>query len=262
MTIDLVASTDQHAEALKELVQAFVNEVGYYFGRTRDDDGVSHLPGVTDVPVVNPHRLVIESEGQTIGFLDWADVGEEGGNTLVAVYVSMGQRRRRAATQAIRALFEQHPGNWSLTMTPRFGPGLEFVSAVLRRFARPGSVTKLAFQREGQTYKRVIFTTGLDGMLVDPGGTPSDFTFDRSHHKERRKVLIWAMLVPILGGVLTLMLAWMGAQEIAIAFQWVVWITTVILWLVYLETVVTSILDRQDRGPIVRPVWMEREERK
>jgi len=259
MTLDLVPSADHHTDALTDLVGAFVNEVGYYFGRTRGEDGRPELPGITDVPIVNPNRHVIEENGQVVGFLDWCIEAEEDGHSLNAVYVSMGQRRRHHATRALRQLFREHQGTWSLTVSPRFGPGDTFARALIKRFGLPRTTSWRVFTRNDETYHRVTFSAGGEGVFLPPTGDRLDFEFDQEHHKRRRWVLAGAVLTPIVGGFLVLVLADSGSQGAAFFLQLLVWATTIVLVLVYLESVVTGILDRLDRGPILKPTWTRSE---
>jgi len=264
---ELVTSSADHEPALSDFVRGFVTEAGYYLGREATGDGGYSLAGVTDVPVVNQHRMVAMSGGRPAGFVDFVPEGEgRQANTLSAIYVAPELRRKRLGALMLRMLFTRRPGTWCLDLPLRFGPAVGFFEAGLVGLASGGDVSVQDFQRDGSSFRRLGFYAAPPFVTTRSGpglGLPSSghlrlglaggFPFDRSHHVPRAR-LLWAAVFIAPAAMLTAMVLGTENEGLAMWLHIAGIIASAVFLVLYIEEVVTGILDRLDRGPICEPV--------
>ena len=249
MQITLAASRPTDATALDELRRAFLDEVGDVFGA--DSSVLETSPD---------NHFTIWAAGSIAGFVLTENITGPEPAKLRALFVAQPFRRKHVGQRALAALFEQRGGTWAVDVPHAIQPAVQFVNATLHLFSKQGVRTEHTTQTDRGRIAHLRFEVALPSRharsnWINGGGPNPGFPFDRSHHERRRWVLAGAVLF---GPAI----AWFGASmqsgDLSGFLVFAGSITSTVLGIVYLEMAVTGILDRQDRGPILPPIWEDR----
>jgi predicted acetyltransferase len=240
------------------MLQDFLQEAGFYLGAERQDDGMFELAGLTDSGEDTSGRYILSVDEKIAGFAVTSPTASARGESeLRAVFVKPDLRRKGVGRRLLSALFGKRPGAWIVEVPLAFAPAAGFFDATLHRFSK-GGVSTTDFREGKNTRFARRWLQALPDRLVrhrEEAGAllASDpFPFDRRHHEHRQGVLIAAALC----SVATFPVA---ASTDSQLLTLLVSAVATILWLCYFEILVVGVLDRLDRGPIVPPVWDDKQ---
>jgi len=254
MQISLKPTRPSDAPVLNEMLQGFLQEAGYYLGSKRQADGNFELPGFTDLGDDARGLYILSVDANVAGFaITSPHVPNSKESVLRAIFVKPDYRRKGVGRELLSALFTKRPGPWSVEVPLAFAPASSFFNATLHQFSKSGVSTSGVREGENSRFAR-RWLQALPNRLIrrreeaEAMLTTDPFPFERKHHNQRQGVLIAA-------AICTAFAYPIGMAAKSESLYLYVLVLAAILWLVYLEMVVTSVLDRLDRGPIAPPIW-------
>ncbi|MFT4710863.1 MAG: GNAT superfamily N-acetyltransferase [Planctomycetota bacterium] len=238
--------TGSEAE-LASFFDTYNREVGHYVGRPTEPDGhasLACLEAGTEGVTFELHKILFGPN--EVGFLCTSMTEGEDHWVLQAIFVLPAYRRQRIATSALALIAEQWTGKWLVEYPLRLQEATQFVEGVMT-ILKAEKIGARESKREGLgTFRRIEVvlkpplgaamgsSSLLDGVRLPPAA--------RQHHDNRRTVLSLAAF--------TLMSSmFLGRSSTGLGFFCL--LASGVLWLVYLEMVITGIMDRLDRGPIL-----------
>ena len=246
--IELTRLETGWGEELAPFFEAYNHEVGFYVGKATTPDGRASLHCLQESDsneTFELHRIL--AGDQSVGFLCVSSYEVSGMYALRAIFILPDYRRQRIGTGAIAKIVEQTPGSWLLGYPLRLQSAVQFVDFVLMRIGVHKISSRETKVGELGTFRRIECSTApqlgqsLDGRnpLLAEAALPSAVTH---HHSNRRMVLVGGVLMSIASPFFASVSEGLGAM---------MFFCSLVLWLVYLEMVVTGILDRLDRGPLL-----------